>query len=89
MYLPFLRLVARPDFAVRYRECPTEDIPGCNFASRCPLFRMLDETRQAQCLGDDPAATVHGKSKVACHHVDESHRLDEADISALSPIPGD
>lgn len=67
---------------------PTEDIPGCNFASRCPLFRMLDESRQARCLGDDPAATVHGKSKVACHHVDEIHRLDDADISALSPTSG-
>ncbi|AXK44430.1 ABC transporter ATP-binding protein [Brachybacterium saurashtrense] len=68
---------------------PTEDIPGCNFASRCPLFRMLDEDRQAQCLGTDPAQTAHGASRVACHHVEEIGRLDDADISALSPVPGD
>jgi peptide/nickel transport system ATP-binding protein len=68
---------------------PTEEIPGCNFASRCPLFRMLDENRQAQCLGDDPAPVRHGGSRVACHHVDEIGRLDDVDISALSPVPGD
>ena len=64
---------------------PTEDIPGCNFASRCPLFRLLDDDRQATCLGVDPAAVPHGDSKVACHHVDQIGRLDDADISALSP----
>lgn len=64
---------------------PTEDIPGCNFASRCPLFRMLDEDRQAKCLGEDPAAVPHGDSTVACHHVDQIGRLDDIDISALSP----
>ncbi|MDN5600756.1 MAG: ATP-binding cassette domain-containing protein, partial [Brachybacterium sp.] len=64
---------------------PTEDIPGCNFASRCPLFRMLDEDRQARCLGEDPAAVPHGGSTVACHHVDQIGQLDDVDISALSP----
>ncbi|MDN5896021.1 MAG: ATP-binding cassette domain-containing protein [Nocardioides sp.] len=64
---------------------PTEDIPGCNFASRCPLFRMLDEDRQAKCLGEDPAALPHGGSTVACHHVDQIGLLDDIDISTLSP----
>ena len=64
---------------------PTEDIPGCNFASRCPLFRLLDDDRQATCLGVDPTAVPHGVSKVACHHVDQIGRLDDVDISALSP----
>ena len=64
---------------------PTEDIPGCNFASRCPLFRMLDEDRQARCLGEDPASVPQGGSTVACHHVDQIGQLDDVDISALSP----
>ena len=67
---------------------PTEDIPGCNFASRCPLFRMLDEERQAMCLGTDPMPVQHGGSKVACHHVDQIDRLDDVDVSALSS-PGE
>ncbi|MBB5832243.1 ABC transporter ATP-binding protein [Brachybacterium aquaticum] len=68
---------------------PTEEITGCSFASRCPLMRMLDEDRQAMCLGTDPAPTQQGGSRVACHHVDQIGRLDNADISALTPAPGD
>ncbi|MCS6711384.1 ABC transporter ATP-binding protein [Brachybacterium sp. EF45031] len=54
---------------------PTEDITGCNFAARCPLYKLLDESQQARCTSEDPAPTRHGASRVACHHVDEIHRL--------------
>ena len=54
---------------------PTEDFAGCSFAARCPLFKLLDDEQQAVCTGETPAPVQHGGSKVACHHVDQVHRL--------------
>jgi len=51
---------------------PTDEIVGCNFHGRCPLFATLDETRRQRCLTEDPALRVVGSTSAACHHVDRS-----------------
>ncbi|GAB3659956.1 ABC transporter ATP-binding protein [Nocardioides korecus] len=51
---------------------PTDDIAGCNFHGRCPLFATLDEGRQQRCLTEDPALRLVGATSAACHHVDRS-----------------
>ncbi|MDO5662759.1 MAG: ABC transporter ATP-binding protein [Brachybacterium sp.] len=65
---------------------PTEDIPGCNFTSRCPLYALLDEDRQALCRSEDPAPVLHGGSTVACHHVDSIGRLENLDAGRSSAV---
>ena len=48
---------------------PTDNEPGCRFASRCPLFQNLPEQDRARCLHETPA--LHGGEGadhlVACH----------------------
>ena len=48
---------------------PTEQIDGCNFRSRCPLFTTLGADAQALCASADPQLTSHGTVDAACHHV--------------------
>jgi len=67
---------------------PTEDIQGCSFASRCPLFLLLDEERQSRCRAEDPTPSTHGASRVACHHVDQIARLDTVDSGSTSSVTG-
>ena len=57
---------------------PTQEITGCRFRTRCPLYAMLDEPRQAQCRDTDPTLARHGGVRVACHHVDKSALVDIA-----------
>jgi len=49
---------------------PTDNEPGCRFASRCPLFLTLSEQDRARCLHETPE--LHGKEGtdhlVACHY---------------------
>lgn len=54
---------------------PTEEIIGCNFASRCPLIGMLSEEQQNLCRTADPEGTQVGASRVECHHAEETWRL--------------
>ncbi|WP_347040708.1 ABC transporter ATP-binding protein [Brachybacterium nesterenkovii] len=65
---------------------PTEDIPGCSFAARCPLLSLLDESAQARCRAEDPAPQMHGAARVACHHADQISRLDTVDAAATSSV---
>ncbi|GAA1490208.1 dipeptide ABC transporter ATP-binding protein [Brachybacterium sacelli] len=65
---------------------PTEDIQGCSFASRCPLYLLLDEDRQALCRAEDPTPRTHGASRVACHHVDAIGRLDAIDVGTSTSV---
>ena len=65
---------------------PTEDIQGCSFASRCPLYMLLDEDRQSRCRAEDPAPSTHGAARVACHHVDQITRLDTIDAGSTSSV---
>ena len=55
---------------------PTDDISGCNFRTRCPLYPLLGEARQQQCTRDDPQPSRAGMSLVACHHSDLIGELD-------------
>jgi peptide/nickel transport system ATP-binding protein len=49
---------------------PTDEISGCRFHSRCPLFKVLDQTQQNRCLTEDPALRLIDTSSAACHHVE-------------------
>ncbi len=59
---------------------PTEQIDGCNFRSRCPLYTLLAASDKALCETVDPVLEVHGAVETACHHVDRDPRT-------LSPRP--
>ncbi|MDO4784584.1 MAG: ABC transporter ATP-binding protein [Propionibacteriaceae bacterium] len=56
---------------------PTEDITGCNFRGRCPLYRLLDEAAQRRCATEDPKRRPIGACEVACHHSEQISLLDE------------
>ncbi|HEX7834444.1 MAG TPA: dipeptide ABC transporter ATP-binding protein, partial [Pseudolysinimonas sp.] len=45
---------------------PAEQIDGCRFRTRCPLYKLLDEQAQARCIGEDPHLQPHGDVEVAC-----------------------
>lgn len=49
---------------------PTEDITGCNFRTRCPLYRLMDEAAQQMCRTIDPQNRSVRGSDVACHHAE-------------------
>ncbi len=51
---------------------PTQQIDGCNFHGRCPLFKLLDERRQLRCRQEDPSLRSVRKSSVACHYAEEN-----------------
>ena len=51
---------------------PTEQIDGCNFRSRCPLYKMLDTDARSLCETLDPALTRYGSVDAACHHVERN-----------------
>ncbi|MCU1596598.1 MAG: peptide transporter ATP-binding protein [Glaciihabitans sp.] len=58
---------------------PSEQIDGCRFRTRCPLYKMLDPVRdaaaRAKCEQDDPNLRPHDFVEVACHHVDRNKLL--------------
>ncbi|WEO78512.1 ABC transporter ATP-binding protein [Cryobacterium sp. SO2] len=62
---------------------PTEEITGCNFRTRCPLYRLLDPAAQSLCATDDPPLVTHDGVDAACHHVDRNQIVDSA--LALTP----
>ena len=47
---------------------PTEDISGCNFRTRCPLYQLVDAAGQEKCRNLDPERRPVQGSSVACHH---------------------
>ncbi|MCW2749561.1 MAG: peptide transporter ATP-binding protein [Aeromicrobium sp.] len=49
---------------------PTDEISGCRFHSRCPLYKVLDPTQQNRCLTEDPVLRLIDTSSAACHHVE-------------------
>ncbi|MEO6471079.1 MAG: ABC transporter ATP-binding protein, partial [Aeromicrobium sp.] len=51
---------------------PTDEISGCRFNSRCPLFKILDEPRRQRCLTEDPALRAIDRSSAACHHAENN-----------------
>ncbi|MDQ1574081.1 MAG: glutathione transport system ATP-binding protein, partial [Actinomycetota bacterium] len=58
---------------------PSEQIDGCRFRTRCPLYKLLDPVRdaaaRAKCEQDDPNLRPHDFVEVACHHVDRNKLL--------------
>ena len=58
---------------------PSEQIDGCRFRTRCPLYKTLDPVRdavaRAKCEQDDPRLLPHDGVEVACHHVDRNTLL--------------
>ena len=57
---------------------PTEQIDGCNFRSRCPLYTLLPPQKRALCESIDPLLTLVGTVQTACHHVEHSGLLTAA-----------
>jgi peptide/nickel transport system ATP-binding protein len=51
---------------------PAEQIDGCRFRTRCPLYKILGEPERALCVAKDPELVDHGGDLVACHHVDRN-----------------
>jgi peptide/nickel transport system ATP-binding protein len=51
---------------------PTDEISGCRFHSRCPLFKVLDPSLQQRCLTEDPQLRVIDTSSAACHYVERN-----------------
>ena len=51
---------------------PTDEISGCNFHGRCPLYKILDPSRQERCLTEDPQLRVIDTTSAACHHVEQN-----------------
>ncbi len=49
---------------------PTEDITGCNFRTRCPLYKLMDAPGKEQCRTQDPQPRAVQNSVVACHHAE-------------------
>ena len=54
---------------------PTEDISGCNFRTRCPLYAMLPEAQRVRCETDDPVQRPVAGRGVACHWAEASDQL--------------
>lgn len=49
---------------------PTEEISGCNFRTRCPLYLLMDPAGQEKCRTVDPVSRPLNSSEVACHHAE-------------------
>lgn len=62
---------------------PTEEISGCNFRGRCPLYRLLGEADQARCTAEDPRRRPLDGAEVACHHAEKISLLDA--VSGRAP----
>jgi peptide/nickel transport system ATP-binding protein len=57
---------------------PTEQIDGCNFRSRCPLYTLLPPQKRALCESIDPLLALHGTVQTACHHSEKNTLLTAA-----------
>jgi peptide/nickel transport system ATP-binding protein len=51
---------------------PVDEISGCNFHGRCPLYKILDPERQERCITEDPRLRVIDTVSAACHHVEHN-----------------
>jgi peptide/nickel transport system ATP-binding protein len=49
-----------------------DEIFGCRFRTRCPLYLMLDPVARSRCEAEDPALIAHDDVEVACHFVDRN-----------------
>ncbi|AOZ72420.1 peptide ABC transporter ATP-binding protein [Boudabousia tangfeifanii] len=52
---------------------PADEIVGCSFKTRCPLYKLLGAEQQAKCNSEEPILTSHGPDHTAaCHWVEQS-----------------
>jgi peptide/nickel transport system ATP-binding protein len=51
---------------------PIDDISGCNFHGRCPLYKLLDDSRRRRCETEDPRLRLIETTTAACHHVEDN-----------------
>ncbi len=65
---------------------PAEELTGCSFRGRCPLYKLLSESEQTRCDQEDPAPRNVGIVQVACHHAEQNDLLKKRadEISAFS-----
>ncbi|WP_394685895.1 dipeptide ABC transporter ATP-binding protein [uncultured Microbacterium sp.] len=63
---------------------PTQEISGCRFRTRCPLYRLLPDADRRRCDNDDPGLRSQAHSQVACHYAERSDLVLET-VSAGSP----
>jgi peptide/nickel transport system ATP-binding protein len=54
---------------------PSDDIQGCNFRTRCPLYQMLPRDKQEMCETIDPRERMIDGRAVACHHAEQTELL--------------
>ena len=48
---------------------PAQEIGGCSFRTRCPLFASLGDAARRPCVEDDPLPAPVGEGhQAACHH---------------------
>ncbi|GAA1852019.1 dipeptide ABC transporter ATP-binding protein [Brevibacterium marinum] len=57
---------------------PTDEISGCRFRTRCPLYSLLPEHDQDRCFREDPQPRPAASNLVACHF---SERISELEHS--------
>ena len=57
---------------------PSDQISGCNFRTRCPLYQLLPEDKKRVCEVDDPHERPLDGRLVACHHAEMSALLTSA-----------
>ena len=55
---------------------PTDEISGCSFRTRCPLFAILPEGERQRCVSEDPRPRPVDSSLVACHYAERAAELD-------------
>ena len=54
---------------------PADRRTGCNFRSRCPLFKLMDEEKQARCASTDPEPREVAGRRVECHWAEETELI--------------
>ena len=69
---PRIERQRRPIVLRGEQPSPTEDIPGCSFAARCPLHRELDDPQRERCRTVVPGLRTTGQDpdkdhRAACH----------------------
>ncbi len=58
---------------------PTDEISGCSFRTRCPLFSLLPESEQHRCTHEDPQPRRAEATLVACHFSERIGELERSD----------
>ncbi len=65
---------------------PTDGIEGCNFRTRCPLYKLMDARGQEQCRVQDPKQRPVRGTMVACHHGEHIDKM-EVGTPGTEPAP--